>query len=106
MNQPLNLIDHRDINQQLDLYHINPNSPGMVLWHPNGCYIFERLQQWLRLQLMQAGYWEVRSPIQLPIRYFDFSPLSRNEPSGALHGILHLRAFHQFDVRYHGEQQE
>lgn len=141
--------DHREINHQLDLFHFDSNSPGMVLWHPNGAYLFERLQQWLRLQLIAADYQEVRSPVmleqsqwlqsghaekfademficrsekrdyalkpmncpahilifkqqprhfnQLPFRYFDFSPLLRNEPSGALHGLLRLRAFHQDD---------
>lgn len=143
------LKDHRDINHHLDLFHIDENSPGMVLWHPNGAYIFERLQQWLRLKLIASDYQEVRSPVmlersqwrqsghaekfaeemfvchsdkrdyalkpmncpahilifkqqprhsnQLPVRYFDFSPLMRNEPSGALHGLLRLRAFHQDD---------
>ncbi|KAI8963649.1 hypothetical protein F5Y11DRAFT_356180 [Daldinia sp. FL1419] len=38
-----------------------------------------------------------RSYRQLPIRYADFSPLHRNEVSGALSGLTRVRRFHQDD---------
>ncbi|KAI1115647.1 hypothetical protein F5Y14DRAFT_440411 [Nemania sp. NC0429] len=38
-----------------------------------------------------------RSYRDLPIRYADFSPLHRNEVSGALTGLTRLRRFHQDD---------
>lgn len=38
-----------------------------------------------------------RSYRQLPIRYADFSPLHRNEISGALSGLTRVRRFHQDD---------
>ncbi|KAI2603997.1 class II aaRS and biotin synthetase [Hypoxylon fragiforme] len=38
-----------------------------------------------------------RSYRQLPIRYADFSPLHRNEVSGALSGLTRVRQFHQDD---------
>ncbi|KAI4132239.1 MAG: hypothetical protein LQ338_000791 [Usnochroma carphineum] len=38
-----------------------------------------------------------RSYRDLPIRYADFSPLHRNELSGALKGLTRLRRFHQDD---------
>lgn len=38
-----------------------------------------------------------RSYKDLPIRYADFSPLHRNELSGALSGLTRLRRFHQDD---------
>ncbi|KAL8923823.1 MAG: hypothetical protein Q9208_004384 [Pyrenodesmia sp. 3 TL-2023] len=38
-----------------------------------------------------------RSYKDLPIRYADFSPLHRNEISGALSGLTRLRRFHQDD---------
>lgn len=34
---------------------------------------------------------------ELPIRYSDFSPLHRNEPSGSLSGLTRVRMFHQDD---------
>ncbi|KAK9370554.1 hypothetical protein V1509DRAFT_616154 [Lipomyces kononenkoae] len=38
-----------------------------------------------------------RSYRELPIRYADFSPLHRNEASGALTGLTRVRRFHQDD---------
>ncbi|PHH76250.1 hypothetical protein CDD80_1699 [Ophiocordyceps camponoti-rufipedis] len=40
---------------------------------------------------------KVRSYRDLPIRYADFSPLHRNESSGALSGLTRVRRFHQDD---------
>lgn len=40
---------------------------------------------------------QVRSYRDLPIRYADFSPLHRNEISGALSGLTRVRRFHQDD---------
>ena len=40
---------------------------------------------------------QVRSYRDLPVRYADFSPLHRNEASGALAGLTRLRRFHQDD---------
>lgn len=40
---------------------------------------------------------EVRSYRDLPIKYADFSPLHRNEKSGALTGMTRVRRFHQDD---------
>lgn len=40
---------------------------------------------------------KTRSYRDLPIRYADFSPLHRNELSGALSGLTRLRRFHQDD---------
>jgi len=40
---------------------------------------------------------EKRSYRDLPIRYADFSPLHRNETSGALSGLTRVRRFHQDD---------
>ncbi|MCJ1373990.1 hypothetical protein MMC20_005220 [Loxospora ochrophaea] len=40
---------------------------------------------------------QTRSYRDLPIRYADFSPLHRNEVSGALSGLTRVRRFHQDD---------
>ncbi|KAH8899388.1 class II aaRS and biotin synthetase [Thozetella sp. PMI_491] len=40
---------------------------------------------------------KLRSYRELPIRYADFSPLHRNEISGALSGLTRVRRFHQDD---------
>ena len=58
-------VDHRQIVASYDLGHIEPHSPGLIHWHPNGVRVLRRLEQWL-LQLHQVnGYEEVRSPAML-----------------------------------------
>src|SRR5258708_14442930 len=39
----------------------------------------------------------LRSYRELPLRYGEFGVCTRNEPSGALHGIMRIRAFPQDD---------
>lgn len=45
-----------------------------------------------------------RSFRELPVRYADFSPLHRNEASGALTGLTRVRKFHQDDGHIFCEQ--
>ncbi|MGA8052919.1 MAG: threonine--tRNA ligase [Burkholderiales bacterium] len=46
------------------------------------------------VQIFNAG---LRSYRDLPLRYGEFGACHRNEPSGALHGIMRIRAFTQDD---------
>ncbi|HEU0198493.1 MAG TPA: threonine--tRNA ligase [Nevskiaceae bacterium] len=46
------------------------------------------------VQIFKAG---LRSYRDLPIRYAEFGSCHRNEPSGALHGLMRVRAFTQDD---------
>ena len=141
--------DHRKIGKQLDLFHQQEESPGMVFWHPNGWAIWQQVEQYMRGVYKRSGYQEVRCPMvldvslwkksghwdnyaenmfftesekhtyalkpmncpghvqvfntglhsyrELPIRYGEFGGCHRNEPSGALHGIMRVRAFTQDD---------
>ncbi|OOG61394.1 threonine--tRNA ligase [Rhodanobacter sp. B04] len=141
--------DHRKIGKQLDLFHQQEESPGMVFWHPNGWAIWQAVEQYMRGVYKRSGYQEVRCPQvldvslwkksghwdnyaenmfftesekhtyalkpmncpghvqvfntglhsyrELPIRYGEFGGCHRNEPSGALHGIMRVRAFTQDD---------
>src|SRR5437879_10550288 len=41
----------------------------------------------------------LRSYRELPLRYGEFGVCTRNEPSGALHGIMRIRAFTQDEDR-------
>src|SRR6202008_688140 len=47
-----------------------------------------------RVQVFNPGLQSYRD---LPIRYGEFGACHRNEPSGALHGIMRVRAFTQDD---------
>ena len=141
--------DHRKIGKQLDLFHQQEESPGMVFWHPNGWAIWQQVEQYMRGVYKSSGYQEIRCPMvldvslwkrsghwdnyaenmfftesekhtfalkpmncpghvqvfntglhsyrELPIRYGEFGGCHRNEPSGALHGIMRVRAFTQDD---------
>ena len=141
--------DHRRLGVQLDLFHVQEESPGMVFWHAKGWAIWQQVEQYMRRVYLENGYFEVRCPqildrslweksghwenykelmfttesekrdyaikpmncpghVQiynkglhsyrdLPLRYGEFGACHRNEPSGALHGIMRIRAFTQDD---------
>jgi threonyl-tRNA synthetase len=57
------LRDHRRINQDLDLYHIDDEvGGGLVLWHPKGALLWLLIESyWYRAHL-ESGYDLVRSP--------------------------------------------
>ncbi len=54
--------DHRIIAKKMNLFHQQPEAPGMVFWHPNGWTIVRTLRDYLRKKLMNYGYQEVNSP--------------------------------------------
>ena len=142
--------DHRKLGKQLDLFHLQDEAPGMVFWHPKGWMIWQQIEQYIRQQLTDHGYQEVRTPMvmdrvlweksghwenyrenmfttesekrdyavkpmncpghiqifnqglksyrDLPLRLAEFGSCHRNEPSGALHGIMRVRGFVQDDA--------
>jgi len=142
--------DHRKLGRQLDLFHLQEESPGMVFWHPKGWTIWQEVEQYMRRLLDRHGYREVKTPMimdrslwersghwenyaehmfttasenrdyavkpmncpghiqifnqglrsyrDLPLRLAEFGSCHRNEPSGALHGIMRVRAFVQDDA--------
>jgi len=144
---------HRELGQQLDLYHIEEHSAGMIYWHPKGTKIFNAIQNYMRQVHEDHNYNEVRTPIlvskslwetsghwqkfkenmflvkvedeatikemalkamscpnhielfdhtnrsyrELPMRYFEFGMVHRNESSGSMHGLMRVRNFTQDD---------
>ena len=142
--------DHRRLGQQLELFHMQEEAPGMVFWHPKGWVIWQEVEQYLRAKFRDHGYQEVRTPLvmdrvfweksghwdnyrehmfttasesrdyavkpmncpghvqiynsglrsyrDLPVRLAEFGSCHRNEPSGALHGLMRVRAFTQDDA--------
>lgn len=143
------LVDHRAVISALDLGHIPEHSPGMIVWHPHGVRVVEKLKKLIQEMHERKGYQQVSSPIlmhkslwqqsghwdkyrehmfvagegesamavkpmscpgqieiykhrpksyrDLPVRYFEFGHVHRNEASGALSGWLRLRGFVQDD---------
>src|SRR5258708_2093280 len=107
--------DHRKLGKQLDFFHTQEEAPGMVFWHPKGWAIWQQVEQYMRRTLSHHGYQEVRTPQimdrslwersghwenyrELMLRLAEFGACHRNEPSGALHGIMRVRAFTQDDA--------
>lgn len=64
-SKKLKKYDHRHLANQLDLYHIQENAPGMIFWHENGLIIFQALKNFIRTKLKQYKYKEVKSPIMI-----------------------------------------
>jgi threonyl-tRNA synthetase len=54
--------DHRQLGRQLDLFHMQPEAPGMVFWHPKGWVLYQEVQGYIRERLRRHGYEEVRTP--------------------------------------------
>lgn len=142
--------DHRKLAKKMDLFHIQPEAPGLVFWHPNGWSIYQTVRQYIRQKQKDYGYQEINTPIMadfalweasghadkfdddmfvtesenrtyaikpmncplhvqifnqglksyrdLPLRLAEFGCCHRNEPSGALHGLMRVRGFTQDDA--------
>ncbi|QJB68905.1 threonine--tRNA ligase [Parasphingorhabdus halotolerans] len=156
--------DHRKLGQEMDLFHFQPEAQGSCFWHPKGYFIWRELELYMRRQLDNAGYDEIKTPQlmdvnqweksghwgkysenmfavpdevpdaesdgpvisgnagmmamkpmncpahvlvfkqgiksyrDLPIRMAEFGCCHRNEPHGALHGLLRVRQFTQDDA--------
>ncbi len=142
--------DHRKLGKALSLFHTQEEAPGMVFWHPKGWAIYQVLERYIRDQLTNNSYQEIKTPqtvdrtlweksghwdkfkedmfttvsenreyaikpmncpchIQvfnqglksyrdLPLRLAEFGSCHRNEPSGALHGLMRVRNFVQDDA--------
>jgi threonyl-tRNA synthetase len=55
--------DHRRIAKEMDLFHIQDESPGSIFWHPNGWKLFRTTEAYMRRRLDASGYQEVRTPV-------------------------------------------
>ncbi|HXC38051.1 MAG TPA: TGS domain-containing protein, partial [Burkholderiales bacterium] len=58
--------DHRRLGTQLDLFHVQEESPGMVFWHPKGWALWQQVEQYMRKVYRDSGFQEVRGPMVLP----------------------------------------
>jgi threonyl-tRNA synthetase len=54
--------DHRKLGKELDYFHLEEGSPGMVFWHPRGWRLYTTLMNYLRAKIARKGYQEVRTP--------------------------------------------
>ncbi len=54
--------DHRKIGKKLDLFHMQPEAPGMVFWHADGWTLYQAIEQYMRSKLRTHGYQEIKTP--------------------------------------------
>lgn len=57
--------NHQEIANELDLFHFEEHSPGMIFWHPQGFKLFKRIEDFMREQHKKYGYKEIRTPMML-----------------------------------------
>ncbi len=104
--------DHRKIGKQLDLYHMQEEAMDRVLWEKTGHwdnykdamfttssenreYCIKPMNCPGHVQIFNQG---LKSYRDLPLRMAEFGSCHRNEPSGALHGLMRVRGFTQDDA--------
>jgi threonyl-tRNA synthetase len=58
----LEVLDHRVLGQQMDLFHLQEEAPGMVFWHPRGFAMYRALEGAVRSWTLSAGFEEVKTP--------------------------------------------
>lgn len=54
--------DHRILGQELDLFHLQEEAPGMVFWHPRGYAMYRALEGAVRAWTLASGFEEVKTP--------------------------------------------
>ena len=54
--------DHRRLGQELDLFHLDPLSPGSPFFHPKGVVLYNELVDYVRSLYPKYGFKEVITP--------------------------------------------
>lgn len=54
--------DHRKLAKEMDLFHMQEESPGCVFWHPKGWKMYNILKSYMRKRIEKDGYVEVNTP--------------------------------------------
>ncbi len=55
--------DHRKLGKEMDIFHLQPEAPGMVFWHKNGWTLYRELETYIRTRLGHNNYQEVKTPM-------------------------------------------
>ena len=54
--------DHRKLARKLDLFHTQPEAPGLIFWHPKGMVVYRVVENYIGKVMRQHGYQEIRTP--------------------------------------------
>ena len=57
--------DHRLLGEQLGLFMMTEDAPGMAFFQPKGATLFNQLAEYMRSLLKRRGYLEVKTPLIL-----------------------------------------
>ncbi len=55
--------DHRKLGKELELFHIEEHSPGMIFWHDKGWTLYRTIENYIRTKLQANDYIEVKTPM-------------------------------------------
>ncbi len=55
--------DHRKLGQELDLFSLKEEAPGMPFIHPKGMFIWNALLNFMHESIQKLGYLEIKTPI-------------------------------------------
>ena len=65
--------NHKRIGEQSDLFHFQPEAPGMVFWHPNGWYSYQAMIRYIRDYYISNGYQEINTPMLIDCKLWEQS---------------------------------
>jgi threonyl-tRNA synthetase len=65
--------DHRRVGSALDLFHIDPLSPGSPFYHPKGTVLYNGLVDYIKSLYPKYGYQEVITPLLFRTELFKTS---------------------------------
>ncbi len=54
--------DHRRLAKEMDLFHMQEESPGCIFWHPRGWTMYNLLKNYVSERIKEDGYVEVCTP--------------------------------------------
>ncbi len=57
----IKINDHRKINKQINFYHINKETPGIIFWNYKGFILLQNIKKLLRKKIYKYNYIEVQS---------------------------------------------
>lgn len=66
----MDLKDHKQLGQELELFFSHEYAPGAPFWLPKGMIIFKELEKYIRQLLDKANYQEISTPIMIKSQLF------------------------------------
>jgi len=65
--------DHRELAKKMDLFHMQPDAPGMIFWHQRGWQVIRLMRDYMRGISQRAGFEEVNTPIMMDVSLWEQS---------------------------------